>query len=67
MKRVKKRWDIEFPQKKRTAQNLVDNARQFEKESLGPGVGANIQPKKEHRLDYWNEDKTGKNWWWWTK
>ena len=31
-----------FSQKKRTVQNLVDNARRFEKEGLGPGGGANI-------------------------
>ena len=36
MKRIKQPWDIEFPQKKRTTQNLVGNARRFEKESLGP-------------------------------
>ena len=43
MKRIKQRRVIEFPQKKRTVQNLVDNARRFEKESLEPGVGVNIQ------------------------
>ena len=36
MKRIKQRLDIEFPQKKKAVQNLIDNARQFEKESLGP-------------------------------
>ena len=46
MKRIKKRWDIEFPQKKRTTHNLVDNARRFEKESLGPGGDANIHAQK---------------------
>ena len=35
-----------FSQKKRTVQNLVDNARRFEKEGLGPGGGANIQAQK---------------------
>ena len=32
MKKIKQRWDIEFLQKKRTTQNLVDNARRFRKE-----------------------------------
>ena len=31
MKRIKQRLDIEFPQKKKELQNLVDNARQSEK------------------------------------
>ena len=46
MKRIKRRWDIEFPLKKRTTQNLVDNARRFEKEILRPGGDANIQAQK---------------------
>ena len=31
MKRIKTRWDIEFPEKKRTERNLVDNARRLRK------------------------------------
>ena len=46
VKRIKRRWDTEFPQKKRTAQNFVGNARRFEKESLGLGVGSNTQAQK---------------------
>ena len=46
MKRIKQRWDIEFPRKKRTMQNLVDNARRFEKKIFRPGGGANIQAQK---------------------
>ena len=34
MKRIKRRWDLEFPESKRTAQNLVDNARRFKKATL---------------------------------
>ena len=33
MKRIKVRWDQEFPRKKKTAQNLVDNARRFKLEA----------------------------------
>ena len=32
MKRIKERWEKEFPNNKRTAQNLTDNARMFTKE-----------------------------------
>ena len=46
MKRIKQQWDIEFPQKKRTTQNLVDNAKRFKNQSLGPAKDASIQAKK---------------------
>ena len=29
LRRIKQRWDIEFTQKKRTGQNLVENARRL--------------------------------------
>ena len=32
MKRVKARWDAEYPTRRRTAQNLIHNARRFKKE-----------------------------------
>ena len=32
MRRVKERWDAEYPGIARTAQNLIDNARRFKKE-----------------------------------
>ena len=46
MKRIKRRWDTEFLQKKRTMQNFAGNARRFEKESLGLGLGGNTQAQK---------------------
>ena len=55
MKRIKWQWDNEFPQKKRTTQNLVDNARRFEKEILRPGGGANLQAQKS--IDWTTEMK----------
>ena len=55
MKKIKQRWHIEFPQKKRAAQNLVDNARRFEKKSLGPGGDAYLQAQKN--MDWINEMK----------
>ena len=55
VKRIKHRWDIEFPQKKRTAQKLIDNARRFEKETLAPGGGVNIQAQKN--IDWSTEMK----------
>ena len=35
MKRRKARWDVEYPESKRTAQNLIDNAKRFKKEEWG--------------------------------
>ena len=55
MKRIKQRWDIELQQKKKTAQNLVDNARQFEKESLRPGEYTYLQSQKD--IDWRTEKK----------
>lgn len=44
MKGTKQQW--EFPQKQRTTQNLVDNARLFEKEILGTEEDAYWQVQK---------------------
>ena len=35
MKRIKTRWDLEFLESRRTAQNLVDNGKRFKKEGWG--------------------------------
>ena len=35
MKLIKHIWDLEFPESKLTAQNLLDNARRFKKEGWG--------------------------------
>ena len=37
MKRIKARWDQEFPNNNKTAQNLVDNARSFQLEASANG------------------------------
>ena len=51
---------------KRTTQNLVDNARRFEKEILRPGGGANLQAQKSTEMkiklvkiddEEWSEDR----------
>ena len=35
MKRVKGRWNTEYPASRKTAQNLTDNARRFKKKGWG--------------------------------
>ena len=35
MRRIKERWHREYPEKRRTAQNLIDNAKRFAKEGWG--------------------------------
>ena len=35
MKYIKRIWEFKFPESKRTAQNLADNARRFKKEGWG--------------------------------
>ena len=38
MKRIKSRWEVEYPASRRTAQNLVDNARRFRNEGWGSAI-----------------------------
>ena len=55
MKRIKDRWDGEFPEKRRAAQNLVDNASQFEKEGWG-GETVRNQTTKMQKHTEWNAE-----------
>ena len=43
MKRIKTRWDLEFPESRRTAQNLVDNGKRFKKKGWG-NIGKQEEP-----------------------
>ena len=43
MKLIKTRWDLGFPESRRTAQNLVDNAKRFKKEGWG-NIGEQEEP-----------------------
>ena len=51
MRRIKDRWDGEFPEKRRTAQNLVENASRFEKEGWGGETVRNKTTKKQKNTD----------------
>ena len=46
MKRIKRKWDLEFPESKRTTQNLVDNARRFKKDGWG-NIAEREEPMEE--------------------
>ena len=35
MKQIKNRWEAEYPNNRRTAQNLIDNAKRFKREGWG--------------------------------
>ena len=56
MKRIKTRWDIEFPEKKRTEQNLVDNARRFAKEGWGDEEQTITQVVEVHKNIEWSTE-----------
>ena len=43
MKHIKLRWDLEFPESRRTAQNLIDYAKRFQKEGWG-NIGEQEEP-----------------------
>ena len=51
MKRIKDRWDSEFAEKRRTAQNLVDNASRFEKEGWGGEIVRNQTTKMQKNTE----------------
>ena len=55
IKRVKDRWDSEFSGKRRTAQNLVDNASLFEKEGWGGKILRNETTKMQENNE-WNTE-----------
>ena len=55
MKRIKERWDGEFPKKRRTAQNLVDNASRFEKAGWGGEIVRNQTTKMQKNTE-WNTE-----------
>ena len=53
MKRIKEHWDKEFPNNKRTAQNLIDNAKMFTKEGW--------LEEREHPQQLNDKDETSGN------
>ena len=55
MKRIKDRWGGEFPEKRRTAQNLVDNVSRFEKEGWGGKIVRNQTTKMQKNTE-WNTE-----------
>ena len=55
MKRINDRWDGEFPEKRRTAQNLVDNVRRFLKEGWGGEIVRNQATKMQKNTE-WNTE-----------
>ena len=56
MKRIKTRWDIEFSEKKRTEQNLVDNARHFVKEGWEDEEQKTTQAIEVHKNIDWSTE-----------
>ena len=59
MERIKRRWDLVFPESKRMAQNLVDSARRFKKEGWG-----NMAEQKESMVEQPTPENNNKqlNW-----
>ena len=51
MRRVKQRWDAEYPADPRTAQNLIDNAKRFKKEGWGRPVDNQDEVEVEPQID----------------
>ena len=55
MKRIKDQWNSEFPEKRRTPQNLVDNTSCFEKEEWG-GEIVRKQTTEMQKNTEWNKE-----------
>ena len=49
MRRIKERWHREYPEKWRTAQNLIDNAKRFAKEGWGTVQGHPFNKEAQER------------------
>ena len=47
MRRIKARWEAEYPESRRTAQNLIDNAKRFKKEGWGRNIETNIEDNNQ--------------------
>ena len=60
MKRVKQRWQQEYPADRRTAQNLIDNARRFKTEGWRRTRGANenVEEGLQTRMEPGHERKS---------
>ena len=68
MKRIKTRWDLELPESRRMAQNLVGNAKRFKKEAWGntgkqeePIVERTTPENKSKQLENLNQDRCSYN------
>ena len=61
MRRVKERWDAEYPGIARTAQNLIDNARQFKKEKWRRPVERDNRDEVEVQQQM-NNNRTSLEW-----
>ena len=61
MRRVKERWDAEYPGITRTAQNLIDNARRFKKEGWGRPVEIDNRDEVEVQQQM-NNNRTSLEW-----
>lgn len=53
MKRIKDRWDSEYPEKRRTGQNIVDSICRFAKEGWRAEISRNQITEMQKSTD-WN-------------
>ena len=61
-RRVKERWDAEYPGIVRTAQNLIDNARRFKKEGWGRQAEIENQNEVEVQQQIGEQNRTSLEW-----
>ena len=47
MRRIKARWETEYPESRRTAQNLIDNAKRFKNEGERRNIEINDEDNNQ--------------------
>ena len=47
MRRIKARWEAEYPESRRTARTLIDNAKRFKKEGWGRNIEINSEDNNQ--------------------
>ena len=62
MRRVKERWDAEYPGIVRTAQNLIDKARRFKKEGWGRQAEIESQNEVDVQQQIGEQNRTSLEW-----
>ena len=57
MRRIKARWEAEYPESRRTGQNLIDNTKRFKKEGWGRNIEVNGEDNNQVIIEVAQEQR----------